>query len=70
MRPSTNKKASAALAKLQRGEDERLVMKVSQRTRWGVKAAASAQRMTVKAFLLTLARDAGVDVDPADLGRK
>ena len=68
MRPSSSKQAARVLEKLERGEDERLVVKVSQRTRWGVKAAASARRMTVKAFLLTLAKQAGADVDPADLG--
>lgn len=68
MRPSSNKQAERALAKLQRGEDERLVVKVTERTRWGVKAAASSRRMTVKAFLLTLAKEAGADIDPADLG--
>jgi uncharacterized protein (DUF1778 family) len=70
MRPSTDKEKEAkrVLAKLERGEDERLVVKVSQRTRWGVKAAASARRMTVKAFLLSLAKGAGADIDPADLG--
>jgi uncharacterized protein (DUF1778 family) len=65
--PLTNKQAAAALAKLERGEDKPLVIRVSPRTRWSIKATASARRKTMKAFVLGLLKDAGVEIDPADL---
>jgi len=67
MRPSTEKKTARALSRLERGENKPLVVKVSPATRWAVKAEAIARKMTVKAFVLGLLKDAGVEIDPADL---
>jgi uncharacterized protein (DUF1778 family) len=67
-RPST-KPAARALASLER-EEKRVTFRATKRTQWALRAAATAKQQSVKAFLLTLAKGAGADIDPADLDGK
>jgi predicted DNA-binding ribbon-helix-helix protein len=57
----------AEAAKLERESEHRLLVRLSKSSWRSLKVAAAERNTTIKNLLLSLARDAGIKINPADL---
>lgn len=68
VRPSVAKQNAAAdAAKLTAEDEHRLLIRMRKTSHKALKTAAFERDISIKSLVLTLARDAGIPVDPADI---